>query len=98
MITFMVERFSDVYGELLPLLHAHYGEISLHKERGVELDPQVEAYRRRESDGSLLMVIGREGGEIVCYFVCFIAPGLHYRSCLTCSPTSSSCAKTNAPA
>jgi hypothetical protein len=86
MITFAVEKFSDVYGELLPLLHEHYGEISLHKEHGVPLDPKVDVYRAREADGSLMMVIGREAGEIVAYFVCFIATGLHYQSCLTCSP------------
>jgi len=85
-ITFMVERFSDVYGELLPLLHEHYGEISTHKDHGVPLEPMAEVYRAREADGSLLMVIGREGGEIAAYLVAFIAPGLHYRSCLTCSP------------
>jgi hypothetical protein len=86
MITFTIEPFSSVYDELLPLLCAHYGEISTHKDHGVPLDPVVEAYRARETDGSLMMVIGREQGEIVAYFVCFVAPGLHYRSCLTCSP------------
>jgi GNAT superfamily N-acetyltransferase len=86
MITFAIEPFSDVYGELLPLLHEHYGEISTHKDHGVPLEPMVDVYRARESDGTLLMAIGRERGEIVAYFVCFIAPGLHYRSCLTCSP------------
>lgn len=86
MITFNVERFSDVYGEMLPLLHEHYGEISTHKDHGVPLEPQVEAYRAREADGTLLMVIGRSEGKIVSYFVAFVAPALHYRSCLTCSP------------
>ncbi|KWA35803.1 hypothetical protein QZM15_16190 [Burkholderia sp. AU44665] len=86
MITFAIERFSDVYGELKPLLEEHYGEISTHIHHGIALEPQEEVYRAREADGSLMMVIGREAGEIVAYFVCFIAPGLHYRSCLTCSP------------
>lgn len=86
MITFAIERFSDVYGELFPLLEKHYVEISTHKDHGVPLDPIVAAYRAREADGSLLMVIGRQAGEIIAYFVCFIAPGLHYASCLTCSP------------
>jgi len=86
MLTFAIERFSDVYGELLPLLHEHYGEISTHKDQGVPLEPMVEVYKAREADGSLVMVIGREAGEIVAYFVCFVAPGLHYRTCLTCSP------------
>lgn len=86
MITFAIEPFSQVYGELLPLLRAHYGEISTHKDHGVELEPMVDVYRAREMDGTLMMVIGRERGEVVAYFVCFVAPGLHYRSCLTCSP------------
>lgn len=86
MITFMVEPFSSVYEELLPLLHEHYDEISLHKEHGFPLQPKVAAYQAREQDGSLMMIIGREAGKIVAYFVCFIAPGLHYETCLTCSP------------
>lgn len=86
MITYMIEPFSSVYSELLPLLGAHYGEISTHKDHGVALDPMVSVYRAREADGTLMMVIGREQGEIVAYFVCFVAPGLHYKSCLTCSP------------
>lgn len=86
MITYTIEPFSSVYSELLPLLDAHYGEISTHKDRGVALDPMVNVYRAREADGTLMMVIGREQGEIVAYFVCFVAPGLHYKSCLTCSP------------
>ena len=86
MITYCIEPFSRVYAELLPLLHKHYEEISLHKDHGFPLAPKVGAYLAREQDGTLLMVIGREAGQIVCYFVCFIAPGLHYENCLTCSP------------
>ena len=86
MITFAIEPFSQVYAELLPLLEQHYGEISTHKDHDVPLEPMAEVYRAREQDGSLMMTIGREAGEIVAYFVCFIAPGLHYRTCLTCSP------------
>ena len=86
MITFAIEYFSNVYGELLPLLHEHYAEISTHAAHGVPLEPMVSVYRAREADGSLLMAIGREAGDIAAYFVCFVAPGLHYASCLTCSP------------
>ncbi|ARU23737.1 hypothetical protein RSSE_c3356 [Ralstonia solanacearum] len=86
MITFAIELFSDVYGELKPLLEEHYAEISTHKDHGVPLEPMEEVYRARQADGSLMMIIGREDGQIVAYFVCFVAPGLHYRSCLTCTP------------
>lgn len=86
MITFAIERFDEVYGELLPLLHEHYAEISTHHEHRVPLEPQAGIYHARQADGSLMMVIGRERGKIVAYFVAFIAPGLHYASCLTCLP------------
>jgi GNAT superfamily N-acetyltransferase len=86
MLTFAIERFSDVYAELKPLLEKHYHEISTHVYHGVPLEPQEHVYRAKEADGSLVMVIGRESGKISAYFVCFVAPGLHYASCLTCSP------------
>lgn len=86
MITFAVEKFAEFYGEALPLLHEHYAEISTHKDHGVPLEPMVDVYLSREAEGSLLVVVGREEGRIVAYMLCFIAPGLHYRSCLTCTP------------
>lgn len=86
MLTFAVEKFTEFYGEALPLLHEHYAEISTHKDHDVPLQPMVDVYRSREADGSLLVVVGREEGRIVAYMLCFIAPGLHYRSCLTCTP------------
>jgi GNAT superfamily N-acetyltransferase len=81
--TFAVERFSNVYEELKPLLARHYAEISLHAARGFELKPQEHVYRAREAAGELLMMIGRERGRIVAYLVAFVAPGLHYADCLT---------------
>lgn len=84
--TFHIERFADVYTEMYPLLEAHYDELSQHKEKGFPLAPQAEIYQQRDNSGNLLMVIAREAGEIVGYFVGVVAPALHYRSCLTCSP------------
>lgn len=84
MITFAIERFRDVYAEMYPLLEKHYDEISTHKAHGVPLAPQAEEYARREDCGQLVMIIGRENGELVAYLVAFIGPGLHYRTCLTC--------------
>lgn len=86
MITFAVEPFSSCFAEAMPLLHKHYGEISTHKNHDVALEPQLGIYRARETDGSLMVVVARERGKIVAYFACFIAPGLHYASCLTCTP------------
>lgn len=86
MLTFALERFADVYEEMYPLLIEHYDEISQHKEQGIPLAPQPEVYQARENAGNLLMVIARDSGRIVGYFVAIIAPALHYQSCLTCSP------------
>jgi len=86
MITFAIESFSDAYPESIALLRDHYAEISTHAAHGIELVPMLDVYRAREMDGSLMTVVGRQEGEIVAYFSAFIAPGLHYRDCLTCLP------------
>lgn len=82
-VSFAVEPFSSVYAELKPRLAEHYAEISHHHEHGFALKPQEAIYRAREAAGELMLMIGREQGEIVAYFVAFIAPGLHYADCLT---------------
>lgn len=79
---FAVERFHDVYAELLPLLHRHYEEISLHKRQGFDLNPNVAMYRAAEDAGQLMMMIGRLEGQIVAYFVAFVRPSIHYLDCL----------------
>lgn len=79
---FSVERFQDVYDELLPLLHDHYDEISLHKQKGYALKPVVSLYRAMQDADQLVMMIGRLNGQIVAYFVVFVRPSLHYADCL----------------
>lgn len=82
MISWGVEQYRDVIAELKPLFPLHYKELALEQDK-VPLDPQWEVYEQRDARGELLMVIGREEGRIAGYFVGFIAPGLHYRTCLT---------------
>jgi GNAT superfamily N-acetyltransferase len=79
---FSVERFHDVYDELLPLLHEHYDEISLHKHRGYDLKPNVTLYKAMQDADQLTMMIGRLDGKIVAYFVVFVRPSIHYGECL----------------
>lgn len=79
---FSVERFQDVYDELLPLLHEHYDEISLHKKKGYALKPAVSLYRAMQDADQLVMMIGRLNGLIVAYFVVFVRPSIHYADCL----------------
>jgi GNAT superfamily N-acetyltransferase len=60
----------------------HWKELALNQDK-VPLDPQYEVYLEREAQGQVMFVCGRDRGEIVGYFVGFVSPGLHYRTCLT---------------
>jgi GNAT superfamily N-acetyltransferase len=69
--------------ELKPILPLHYEELALDKDK-VPLSPQYDIYEAREAAGELIFVTAREKGELIGYFIGFIAPGLHYSTCLTC--------------
>jgi hypothetical protein len=84
MITCHVEKLENSLSELKVLLPYHYREIALNQD-SVPLDPQYEFYLERERLGGLLFVTLRDAGEIVGYYIGFIAPGLHYKTCLTCT-------------
>lgn len=68
--------------ELKQLLDGHWRELALDQEK-VELDPCWEIYQAREEVGELMFITIRENGKLMGYFVGFVAPGLHYRGCLT---------------
>jgi hypothetical protein len=82
MITYTVESLRHCLNELKPLFQPHWEELALDKTR-VPLDPQYPEYLKRDAAGGVLAVIARDQGEIVGYFIGFIAPGLHYQTCLT---------------
>jgi len=84
MITAHVESFIERLPELKELLPEHYKELALNQEQ-VPLSPQFDIYFERERRGELIFVVLREAGEMVGYFIGFIAPGLHYGTCLTCT-------------
>ncbi len=82
MITFQLESFADRLEELKPILPIHWEELALNKDK-VPLDPQYEVYIERENRGELMFMTCREDGHLAGYFVGVIAPGLHYKTCLT---------------
>jgi GNAT superfamily N-acetyltransferase len=82
MITAQVESLTERLEEMKPLFPMHWEELALNKDR-VPLDPMYEIYLERDARGQVLFVTLRELGELVGYFVGFVAPGLHYRTCLT---------------
>jgi GNAT superfamily N-acetyltransferase len=83
MITCHIESFEERLEELQTLLPSHYEELALNKDK-VPLSPQYGVYIERERQGALLFVTLRDAGELVGYLIGFIAPGLHYSTCLTC--------------
>ena len=83
MITFQIESFIEILEELKPILPLHYEELALNKD-SVPLDPVYEDYIARENLGQLIFATARKEGILIGYFIGFIAPGLHYRTCLTC--------------
>ncbi|MBB2928395.1 GNAT family N-acetyltransferase [Paraburkholderia silvatlantica] len=83
MITFAIESFEERLPELRTLLPMHYEELALDQEH-VPLSPQFDIYVKRERLGEVMFVTVRERGELIGYFIGFVAPGLHYSTCLTC--------------
>lgn len=83
MLTCHVESFEERLDELKVLLPDHYRELALNQDQ-VPLDPQYEIYIDNERKGGLLFVVLRDAGEMVGYYIGFLAPGLHYKTCLTC--------------
>lgn len=83
MLTAQVESLTARLEELKPLFPLHWEELALNKDK-VPLDPQYDIYLQRDARGEVTFVTLRDAGELVGYFVGFVAPGLHYRTCLTC--------------
>lgn len=83
MITCHLESFEERLDELQALLPSHYKELAMNQDR-VPLSPQYHVYIERERAGGLIFVTLRDAGVLVGYFIGFIAPGLHYSTCLTC--------------
>lgn len=82
MLTAAPEPFTPFLEEVKPLLPEHYEELALDKDR-VPLSPQYDEYLKRDAQGMILCVAVRDAGELVGYFIGFVAPGLHYSTCLT---------------
>lgn len=82
MITAHVENLTENLEQLKQFFPTHWKELALNRDK-VPLDPQYDIYLKRDALGEVLYVALRKEGELIGYFVGFIAPGLHYRTCLT---------------
>ena len=74
------EQFDAVYEEGLPLLEAHYREISQYLD--IPLTPDVERYRQLEANGVLRIYTVRADGRLVGYAVFAVSRNPHYTTCL----------------
>jgi len=83
MLTTQIESFTALQPELSVIFPKHWEELALNRDK-VPLDPMYEVYFDRDARGECLLITLRELGEICGYFIGFINPGLHYRTCLTC--------------
>jgi GNAT superfamily N-acetyltransferase len=79
-----LESFEERLEELQTLLPLHYRELALNQDK-VPLSPLYDIYIQRERLGQLIFMTMRQDSELVGYFIGFIAPGLHYSTCLTCT-------------
>ncbi len=84
LLSAQIEPYGNALPELLPLYPDHWREVALDIERPeAALAPRFELYASRETAGEIVLATLREGGRCVGYFLCFVAPGLHYGRCLT---------------
>jgi GNAT superfamily N-acetyltransferase len=82
MLTAAPEPWATLIEEMKPMLPDHYAELALNQDR-VPLSPQYHVYDERDALGMVMAIALRDAGELVGYFIGFIAPGLHYSTCLT---------------
>jgi GNAT superfamily N-acetyltransferase len=81
-MTAQPEPWRPTLDEMLPLLPLHWNELALDKAYA-PLAPRWDVYDARDAAGELHIVTLREDGRLVGYYWGFIAPGLHYSTCLT---------------
>lgn len=82
LVTAQVESLTERLEDLKGFFPKHWEELALNRDK-VPLDPQYPIYLARDARGEVLFVTLRKAGELIGYFVGFVAPGLHYQTCLT---------------
>lgn len=83
MLTAQVEDWNGGPADLRSLIPLHYEDLSLHKGRGFPLSPQWGVYGAKDTVGGLTYCTLRRDGLLIGYIIIFLAPGLHYDTCLT---------------
>lgn len=81
--TTAIEDYLDTLPELTEVYPLHWRELAVSSD--IPLEPDYAAYGHLYAAGQLLLVTLREGPRLAGYFIGFIFPEMHYKSCLTCT-------------
>jgi len=82
-ITYQIEKYSDVVPELAILYPEHYKEVEGPIAVGEELDLDWDQYKNLDNAGMIQLVTCRIDGELIGYILYIISRHLHVKSCLT---------------
>jgi hypothetical protein len=77
MITYQREILFDVIEEVDSLLHLHYEELTLHRDK-VKLAPMWDRYADLERCGNFIVFTVRDGERLIGYSAFFLNQHLHY--------------------
>ena len=77
------ERPSEIWDEILPMLHAHYEEVGHYKD--IPLDPDKSVYLAMEEAGAIKVYTVREEGKLIGYAAYFIRKHPHHKDSLQAS-------------
>lgn len=82
MITFAVEDWFDVKGQMAHLWPSHWEEVALNRDT-IKLDPDFDTYDWMARNGQLHIVVARKEGVVVGYHFTIVKPHLHYKTSLS---------------
>lgn len=77
MITAQPETWGSFLPELREIIGQHYEELALNKDV-IPLVPRWDQYEARDMSGSLMLIVARDAGRPVGYFIGFLAHHMHY--------------------
>jgi GNAT superfamily N-acetyltransferase len=81
-VTFMVEPWSSYKLEAAPLWIEHYKEVAVHQDT-IPLAVDYDQYEAQDQAGALLVIVARNEGKIVGYWLGFLRPHFHYKTSFT---------------
>ena len=81
MITYQVEKASDVIEDIKPLLELHWKEVAINRTH-IKLNPDFDSYLNLSDDSKLFILTARKDGALIGYNIYYVLPNLHYGGAL----------------